>query len=66
MRWDHWVEMVVPRAELLQDSYPGLFVDFRTHCKGEAGPPDGAACVCFPRFPKPHEVEESWIDAHWR
>ena len=64
MRWDHWVEMNVPTCDLLQDLYPNLFVDYRTHCKVE-GPPAGAACVCFPRYPKPHEAKADWIDKHW-
>lgn len=64
MRWDHWVEMNVPRCDLLQDMYPGLFVDYRTHCKAQ-GPPAGSACVCFPRFPKPHEADAAWIREHW-
>ncbi|EOD12113.1 hypothetical protein EMIHUDRAFT_213885 [Emiliania huxleyi CCMP1516] len=24
MRWDHWLEMVVPTAHLVQDAFPGL------------------------------------------
>ena len=56
--------MNVPRCDLLQDLYPGLFVDYRTHCKAK-GPPAGSACVCFPRFPKPHEADAAWIREHW-
>ena len=63
MRWDHWVEMVAPGAHVLQELFPGLFVDFRGDCKN--GPPAGAAVVCFPR-PKPHEASAEWIDANWR
>ena len=32
MRWDHWVEMVAPGAHVLQELFPGLFVDFRGDC----------------------------------
>ena len=64
MRWDHWVEMVAPGAHLLQDAYPRLFVDYRLDCR-EHGPPAEAAVVCFPRNPKPHEVESEWIAKHW-
>ena len=64
MRWDHWVEMVAPGAHVLQELFPGLFVDFRGDCKD--GPPAGAAVVCFPRYPKPHEASAEWIDANWR
>eukprot|EP00966_Prymnesium_polylepis_P295554 6825520-Prymnesium_polylepis.1 len=66
MRWDHWVEMVVPAAHLLQVLHPGLLVDFRTDCAAAGTPPTGAALVAFPRYPKPHEVEAAWIAEHWR
>ena len=65
MRWDHWVEMLVPRAHLLQDVCPGLIVDYRSHCRA-SGPPEGAAVVCFPRHPKPHQVQSEWVVQHWR
>ena len=44
MRWDHWLEMVVPGARILQDEFPRLFVDYRRDCRAE-GPPHGAAVV---------------------
>jgi hypothetical protein len=93
MRWDHWVEMVVPEAHLLQDIYPQLFVDYRKDCTAgvprrgphaatqarvaqfplraklcyvAAGVPEGAAVVCFPRSPKPHEVDAEWVRECWR
>ena len=67
MRWDHWVEMVVPSAHLLQDMHPELFVDYRQACRGRAAPPPRAAVVCFPRSPKPHEVTElAWVREHWK
>ena len=66
MRWDHWVEMLLPDADVLQQLYPGLFVDYRRHCREAGGPPPGSACVCFPRTPKPHEVDTAWVREHWR
>ena len=65
MRWDHWVEMLVQDADLLQDVFPTLFADYRQHCR-QSGPPDGAAIICFPRNPKPHEVEDDWVRRYWR
>ena len=65
MRWDHWLEMVVPTAHLVQDAFPGLVVDYRQACAGRARPPAGAAVVCFPRSPKPHEAPEQWVARHW-
>lgn len=65
MRWDHWVEMVVPRAHLIQRAFPGLVADFCTDCAG-GEPPAGAAIVCFPRSPKPHQAQVEWVHRHWR
>ena len=65
MRWDHWCEMLVPGAHTLQRCFPGMFVDYRSHCRGANGPPADAAVVCFPRNPKPHEVQADWVTAHW-
>eukprot|EP00965_Chrysotila_dentata_P220210 6191639-Pleurochrysis_carterae.AAC.3 len=31
MRWDHWLEMMLPAAHMLQDIFPGLVVDYRRH-----------------------------------
>ena len=68
MRWDHWVEMLVPGAHTLQACFPGVFVDYRNHCREQGAPPKGSAVVCFPRTPKPHEVaaEVEWVGEHWR
>ena len=30
------------------------------------GVPEGAAVVCFPRSPKPHEVDAEWVRECWR
>ena len=65
MRWDHWVEMIIPEAHIIQDIFPGVVVDYRKHCTS-AGPPPTAAIVCFPRFPKPHQVEDAWVVKNWR
>ena len=64
MRWDHWLEMVAPAATLLQRHYPGLVVDYKQACV-PYGPPAAAAVVCFPRAPKPHEVDVEWVREHW-
>ena len=52
-------------APHLQDDLPDLFVDYRKDCVPD-GPPAGAAVVCFPRSPKPHEVADvPWVKRHW-
>ena len=47
-----------------QDMFPRVFVDYRKDCA--RGVPDGAAVVCFPRSPKPHEVDAEWVSECWR
>lgn len=42
-RFDHWLEMNVHSAVLLQDEFPGAFVDFVGDCgAGTLDPPAGA------------------------
>lgn len=65
MRWDHWVEMVVPNAHLIQQAFPGLVADFSRDCAG-GEPPLGTAIVCFPRTPKPHQAQVAWVHRHWQ
>ena len=68
-RFDHWLEMCVPRADALQALFPGQLVEYVRDCKGAAGPPAGARVVNFPLEPKPHAPEVSsleWVVEHWR
>ena len=72
-RFDHWLEMTVRNAAILQERHPGTVVDYLTVADDEAwdDPSNvenlGYAIVTFPRNPKPHEVveEKKWIKRHW-
>ena len=68
-RFDHWLEMCAPRADVLQDLLPGQLVEYARDCRGRKdGPPAGARVVNFPLEPKPHAPEcraLGWVVKHW-
>ena len=57
-KFDHWLEMVVDDARLVEDGvaeYASL-----------TGPPSSnISVVCFPLSPKPHEVSDDWVLENW-
>jgi tetratricopeptide (TPR) repeat protein len=62
-RFDFWTEMMVKNAGLVQDLFPGMFLDYLTYCKDHV--PEGCRMVCFPREPKPHDYKSDWIRELW-
>ena len=67
-RFDHWLEMVLDEADLLQDLYPHAILEYRHDCKNGHLPRNGLGCIVnFPLKPKPHEVvdSDSWVAEHW-
>ncbi|CAG9328941.1 unnamed protein product [Blepharisma stoltei] len=62
-RFDHWTEMMVKDADLVQEVFPGQFLDYLTYCKESV--PEGCRMVCFPRDPKPHDYKSEWIRELW-
>lgn len=62
-RFDFWTEMMVKNADLVQDLFPGQFLDYLTYCKTSV--PEGCSMVCFPREPKPHDYSSDWIKELW-
>jgi hypothetical protein len=58
-----WIEKVVPKAEILQDLYPGKFVSYKRDCIPY--PPEGASVCVFHGEPKPHDCGRSWVEAMW-
>ena len=62
-RFDHWLEMNICNADLVQTLYPSQFLDYTTYCKDVI--PAGCRMVCFPREPKPHYCEAPWIHELW-
>ena len=67
MRFDHYLEMLVRNAELVQEIVPGQLIDYSQHFrvnKATELPPD-CRIVAFPRNPKPHEIDDAWVAEHW-
>lgn len=62
-RFDFWTEMMVKNAGLVQELFPGMFLDYLTYCKDSV--PEGCRMVCFPREPKPHDYPSEWIRELW-
>ena len=62
MRFDHYLEMLVLNAELLQKVIPGQLIDYSQHFKvnGNSKLPEDCRIVAFPRNPKPHEIDDEW------
>jgi len=58
-----FIEAALPGAQRLQDRFPGKIVSYKVDgCA--AGPPAGAAVICFHGAPKPHEIG-GWVARAW-
>ena len=68
MRFDHYLEMLVFNADLVQEMLPGQVLDYMEHCKGKPDVPENCRIIAFPRTPKPHEImdTEPWTKNHWK
>jgi len=65
-KFDHWLEMLVGNADILQNILPGVIIEYRRDVLTNAEePPPAASIVCFPLDPKPHDVHTPWLDRHW-
>ncbi|KAG5191748.1 hypothetical protein JKP88DRAFT_154041, partial [Tribonema minus] len=63
-KFDHWLEMCVEGAVLLQDALPcGYIAEYRSMLPGDSAP-CGARIVTFPLQPKPHECG-GWVRDAW-
>lgn len=78
--WDRWVktgmmthalgdqgmlELMIDRADRLQDVFPGKIVSYKVHCADNMRPKD-ASIMCFHGDPKPHDFPpEHWIAKEW-
>lgn len=70
--------MVVPGAATLQHVFPGQIAEYRSMRRaaamGKGVDPwseqnlrfRGARILCFPLEPKPHQVDEHWLQQMWR
>ena len=57
-KFDHWLEMVIEDARLVD----GGVAEYASL----TGPPSPQiSVVCFPLTPKPHEVSDGWVLENW-
>ena len=62
MRFDHYLEMLVWNAQIVQEIAPGQLIDYSQHFEQNKNTELSADCriVAFPRNPKPHEIDDEW------
>lgn len=65
IRFDHYLEFVVKNSDFIQDQFKGQVLDYNTYCKDKDILPEGSSIIAFPRYPKPHECSEKWINQFW-
>jgi len=56
-----WIEQHQDQADILQDSFPGLFVSYKV-----SGINNKASVVCFHGKPRPHEVIDGLVPKIWK
>lgn len=66
VRFDHYLEFIIKHSDFIQDVFKGKILDYNTYCKGKDELPSTGAIIAFPRSPKPHECNESWISKYWK
>jgi hypothetical protein len=59
-----YLQTEINSADLWQDLYPDKIVSYKVHCK-DKGLPLGASVVCFHGVPRPHEVDDLWVQEEW-
>lgn len=78
-KFDHYLEFLLyPTTSthhtilFLQDIFPTMFLDYQQATASlrdseNLSLPAGASIICFPLFPKPHEVSDSvpWVKKWW-
>lgn len=62
-RFDHWLQLILPKVDLIQEEFPGICRDFNASCKLRL--PEGCGVVIFPQSPKPLEYPADWVCQHW-
>lgn len=59
-----WIDRTAPGADVLQDMFPGAIVSFKQGALMEL--PPGVRIVCFHGQPRPHEVQNGWVERVWK
>jgi hypothetical protein len=64
-RFDHWLEMLIPNAPLLQDIFPGHCLEYVGQAQQDI--PENCRLVSFPLDPKPHQAVNmcEWVKEKW-
>lgn len=67
MRFDHYLEMCVQNADIIQELCPDEVLDYNSHCQQDILPKN-CRVVAFPRNPKPHEIKNKWdwVQIYWQ
>lgn len=58
-----WIAQHVPRADVLQDLYPGQIASYKVSAGMLA--PQTRVCA-FHGTPRPHEINSGWVPAMWK
>jgi tetratricopeptide (TPR) repeat protein len=64
-KFDHWLELLVQGADILQEAFPGQFVEFKQYEESSVAQQQQARLVTFPLHPKPHESDSQWVKEWW-
>lgn len=65
IRFDHYLEFIVKNSDFVQTEFPGQVLDYNTYCKDKQDLPITGSIIAFPRYPKPHECKEVWVEKYW-
>ena len=65
-RWVYRYHRKMKPFKFLQDLYPDQMYSYKNHINNGRGLPYDARIVSCHGNPRPHEINESWIDKHWR
>jgi hypothetical protein len=60
-----WIRACVDKPDFWQALNPRKCVSYKCDVQGR-GVPDDAAIVCFHGQPRPHQVDEAWVEESWR
>ena len=59
-----WIEKTYPKADILQNLFPGAFASYKADCN--PFPPEGTRVVCFHGDPKQDDCNAQWVRDIWK
>ena len=66
IRFDHYLEFIIKNVDFVQEEFKSQVLDYNTYCKDKQILPEAGSIIAFPRYPKPHECKEDWVNLHWK